>query len=112
MHDWIMPVPNLAEKMYAVCPCEQRRGDRVHRCVAPALFQLIHTNPHSFSSDFEQEEAKEMRLPRSKSHHNYRDIQRTPSRPRHAKSPYRQSQSCSKLFLYFKSAHDQRSLLL
>jgi hypothetical protein len=31
-------VPNLAEKVDAVCSCEQRRGDRVHGCVPPTLF--------------------------------------------------------------------------
>ena len=57
MRERKMFVPDLAEKVDAVCSCEQRRGDCVHRRVAPALFHLIPYNPDSFfffSSDFEQ----------------------------------------------------------
>jgi hypothetical protein len=53
-------VPDLAEKVDAICSCEQRRGDCVHRRVAPALFHSFDTIQSGqfllllFSSDFEQ----------------------------------------------------------
>jgi hypothetical protein len=65
----------------------------------PSAISFDTYNPNSFSSDFEQGGVmKGTTLPRSKSHRDHRDNQRTPSRPRRAKSPNRQFQSCSKLF--------------
>ena len=74
----------------------------------PSAISYDTYNLDRLSPDFEQGWVKGT-LPRSKSHRDYRDIQRTLSRPRPAKSPYRQSQSCSKLF-FFREISETHSL--
>ncbi len=41
MHERMVSVPDLAEKVDAVRSCEQRRSDRVHGRVAPTLYHMI-----------------------------------------------------------------------
>jgi hypothetical protein len=93
MHERCVVVPDLAEKVYAVLSRKERRGDRVHGRVAPTL---LHT-PCFISSYWRGGGDEATTLPRSKIHRDCRGTRRMPSRPRRAKSPYRLSQSCSKL---------------
>jgi hypothetical protein len=89
-------IPDIAEHVDAVCAREKRHADRMHGCVAPAL-------PSSHSRVANQGVSLCISggrgdIPRSRNRRCSRGTRKTSSRPRRAKSPYRQSQSCSKLF--------------
>jgi hypothetical protein len=99
---WML-VPDLAEKVNFVHAREERRSDRVYRRIAPTLSLFIQ-NPVGRGGEESVGLSPKLgclegvTIPRSRSRRDYRGTQRTRCRPRRAKSPYRRSQSYSKLF--------------
>jgi hypothetical protein len=96
-------VPDFAEEVDAICAREEGRPDRVHRRVAPTL-PFVNKSRWGEGFWFSSKESSArgvggaVTVPRSRNRLADRGTRRTQSRPRHAKSPNRQSRNCSKLF--------------
>jgi len=89
-------VPDIAEEVDPIRAPQQRGGYRVNGRIAPALF--VQVQIFSFSHlVFLGSTRETVTVPRSRSHQCDRGSRSRLSRRRHAKSPYPQSQSCSKL---------------
>lgn len=97
MRERVMFVSHLPEEVNFVFAREERRGDRVHGCVTPAL---SHAQKKKSKRQFEsvlfaiEERRWREDAPRNRSRRCDRGSRRTRCRPLRAINSYRRSQSC------------------